>query len=80
MVVNPDKFQSIITNRLGKLRNSNELLIVNHKIDSESSVTLLGIEIDNRLNFEKHVRAICRKADRQLMPCHAYISTLHFRK
>ena len=51
---------------LGKLKNSNELLIVNHKIDSEYSVTLLGIEIDNKLNIEKHVRALCQKAGRQL--------------
>ena len=32
----------------------------------ENSVTLLGIEIDNKLNFEKHVTALCQKAGRQL--------------
>ena len=47
MVVNPDKFQSIIINRLGKLKDSYELLIDSHKIDSENSVTLSGIEIIN---------------------------------
>ena len=56
MVVNPDKFQSIIINRLGK---SFELLIDNHNTDSEDSVTLLDIEINNKLNFEKHVTALC---------------------
>ena len=55
MVVNPDKFQSIIINRLGKLKNSYEILIDNHKIHLENSVTLLGIEIENKLNFGKHV-------------------------
>ena len=50
MVVNPDKFQCVISNRLGKLNNSYESLIDNHKIDSENSVTLLSIEIDNKLN------------------------------
>ena len=80
MVVNPDKFPSIIINRLGKLKNSYELLTDNYKIELENSVTLLGIEIDNHLNFEKHVEAQCQKAGRQLMPCHAYISKLHFRK
>ena len=50
MVVNPDKFQCVIINRLGKLNNSYESLIDNHKIDSENSVTLLSIEIDNKLN------------------------------
>ena len=31
MVVNPDKFQSVIINRLGKLKDSYELLTDNHK-------------------------------------------------
>ena len=67
MVVNPDKFQSIIIiNRLGKLKNSCELLIDNHNIDSENSVTLLDIEIDDKLNFEKYVTALCQKASCQL--------------
>ena len=64
--MNSDKFQSIITNRLGKLNDSYQLLSDNHKIDLENSVTLLGIEIDNKLNFGKHVTALCQKADRQL--------------
>ena len=47
MVVNPEKFQSIIINRIGKIKDSYKLLIDKHKIDSENLVTLLGIEIDN---------------------------------
>ena len=66
MVVNPGKFQPTIINRLGKLKDSHELLIDNHKIDSENSLTLLDIEIDNKLNFEKHVTELCQKAGRQL--------------
>ena len=66
MVVNPDKFQSSIINRLEKLKNSHELLIDNHKIDSENSMTLLFIEIDNKLNFEKNVTALCQNAGHQL--------------
>ena len=76
MVVNPDKFQFIIINRLGKLKDSYELLIDNHKIDLENSITLLSIEIDNRLNFEKHVTALCQKAGCQLnalLRIHKYI-------
>ena len=38
----------------------------NHKIYLENSVTLLGIEIDNKLNFKKHVTTLYQKADRQL--------------
>ena len=47
MVLNLDKFQSIMISRLGKLKS--------HKTDSENSLTLLSIEIGNKLNFEKHV-------------------------
>ena len=64
--MNSDKFQSVITNRLGKLNDSYQLLSDNHKIDLENSLTLLGIEIENKLNFGKHVTALCQKADRQL--------------
>ena len=58
--------QFIIMNRLGKLKNSYYLLVDNRKIDLENSVTLFGIEIDNKQNFEKHVTTLCQKADRQL--------------
>ena len=64
MVVNLNKFQSII-NRLGKLKESYMLKIDNYESDSEISVTLLGIKKNNKLNFEKHVTALCQKAGRQ---------------
>ena len=66
MVANPDKFQSIIINRIGKLKDCYELLIDNHKIDSEKSATLFGIKIDNKLNFQNHVTALFLRADHQL--------------
>ena len=66
MVVNPDKFQSIIINRLEKLKDSCKLLTDNHKTNLENSVILLGIKIDNKLNFEKHVTALYQKAGHQL--------------
>ena len=40
------------------------LKIDNYESDSEISVTLLGIK-KNKLNFEKHVTALCQKAGRQ---------------
>ena len=39
-------------------KSSYKLLTDNHKIDSENSTTLLGIKINNKLNFEKHVTAL----------------------
>ena len=66
MVVNLDTFQSIIINRLGKFKNSYKLLIENHKVYSKNFVTLLGIEIDNKLNFGKHLTTVYQKAGRHL--------------
>ena len=43
-----------------------EILTDNHNIDSTNSLTLLGIKIDNKLNFEKHVTALYQKAGHQL--------------
>ena len=62
MIVNPKKFEAIITNRQNR-SNHNCCLTIHHvEIKSKESVTLLGIEIDNKLNFEKHVSTICKKA------------------
>ena len=66
MIVNLDKFQSIIINRLRRLKNSYEFLIDIHKTDWKNSVALLGIKIDNKLNFGKDVTTVCWKASRQL--------------
>ena len=50
MLLNPDKFQSDMINRLGKLKDSYKLLIDNHEIDSEN-IALLDIETEKKLNF-----------------------------
>ena len=65
MTVNTDKFQAMIL-RSDKKENKYDLKINDSIISSEKSVTLLGIEIDNKLNFEKQVANICRKANNQL--------------
>ena len=65
MIVNPDKFQAMILSS-NKKENKFDLKINNSIISSEKSVTLLGIEIDNKLNFDKQVSNICRKANNQL--------------
>ena len=66
MIVTPGKFQAVVTNKFGKLENKHEMYIDNRKITSENSVKLLGIEINNQLNFANHVSTICKKAGSQL--------------
>ena len=54
VIVNPDKFQSMIISSKKDLSKS-VLNINGIELTMESSVKLLGIEIDNKLNFEKHI-------------------------
>ena len=66
MIVNLGKFQAVVINRFGKMENKYEIYTENKKITSEHSVKLLGIEIDNQLNFDNHVSTLCKKAGSQL--------------
>ena len=68
MIVNPDKFQAIIINP--KINSSNHTLYSlkfnDYEIESENSVVLLGVSIDDKLSFESHTQGIIRKAAGQL--------------
>ena len=63
MIVNPDKIQAMIISSKKDLSKS-VLNINGVELTMESSVKLLGIEIDYKLNFEKHLQ--CKKAINQL--------------
>ena len=43
-----------------------DIQISNIKVTSKSRVKLLGIHIDNRLNFDYHVSQLCKKASKKL--------------
>ena len=66
MIVNPKKIQAIIINKQNRSSHDCCLLTNNAENISKESATLLGIQIDNKLKFEKHVSAICKKAHNQL--------------
>ena len=60
MIVNPDKFQSMTISSKKDLTKS----VLNKngvELTMKSSLKLLGIEIDNKLNFEKHISNIFQK-------------------
>ena len=66
MIVNPDKFKSIILTKNKSddiptgFSNGTDIVSI------EKSVKLLGIHLDNRLNFNLHINTICKSASSQL--------------
>ena len=75
MMVNPNKFQAILLNKSKPTHVKLTMDIGNEKIESLSAVKLLGIEIDDKLNFNNHINTICRSAANQL---NALIRLRHF--
>ena len=66
MIVNPEKFQAIILDKQ-KHDYSNETIKFDNKtVETVSSVRLLGIQLDDKLNFSLHVSNICKSAANQL--------------
>ena len=65
VIVNPDKFQSLIM-RSEKDLSKSVLYINGVEVTIESSAKLLSIEIDNKLDFEKHISNIRKKSSNQL--------------
>ena len=46
------------------MKDSHRLNLNDLTINSENSVKLLGIEIDNKLLFEQHISALCSNASK----------------
>ena len=61
MLSNNDKCHLLIINN-----ENNIIKIGNDEISGSKSVKLLGITIDNKLNFNEHVSNICKKANQKL--------------
>ena len=59
MILNPEKSHYMC---LGKNLDDNEVLNFNNlTIKSIKEVEILGIKIDNNLNFNNHTKSVCRK-------------------
>ena len=65
MMVNPGKFQAIIIDKKKKCHTNETLKIGDKIIKASSSVKLLGVQIDDQLNFNLHISNICRSAANQ---------------
>ena len=63
MKLNTDKCKVIIC---GKKNETVSIKVGNSEISEEDSVKLLGIKIDNKLNFDKHISKIIKKANSKI--------------
>ena len=66
MIINSDKFQAIILDKKKSNITNIPLTVDNQTIKSVPSVALLGIHLDDKLNFNLHISNICRSAANQL--------------
>ena len=60
--MNPDKCKLLVTNKGDNV----SIEVDGHNIKGSKSVKLLGITIDNRLNFNDHITTIYKKASLKL--------------
>ena len=66
MIANPDKFKAIILKKPSIKTDVINITVGNQEIKPASSVKLLGVDIDDKLNFRKHIQTLCRKAGAKL--------------
>ena len=66
MVVNPDKFQAIILDKRKRDHTDEHITVDNQQIKVVSSVKLLGLQLDDRVDFNLHISHICKSAANQL--------------
>ena len=52
-----------------KKNNPQKLTIDKKVITSSENVTLLGLEVDSKLNFDEHISKLCNKSAGQLTKC-----------
>ncbi len=67
MQLNPSKFQCMFIKSLTNKEEMPKFIEINDtNVPSEKEVKLLGITIDEKLKFDKHVNIKCKKAARQI--------------
>ena len=66
IVIICDKFHAIVLNKKRSDLSNTNFKVDNQVIKSVSSVELLGIQIEDKLNFNLHISKICKSTANQL--------------
>ena len=77
MIANPKKLYAILLSKIKSDNSDFEIKIGNRTIRSERTVKLLGVTLDDKLNFDLHVSKICKTASTQLNALYRFKSILH---
>ena len=64
MLANPKKFQLMFLGLQGKIKL--RLNIEGSKVPTTGHVNFLGVEIDSKLTFNKHIETLCSKVNRKV--------------
>ena len=60
MVVNPDKFQAIILHKRKRDYTDERITVDNQQIKVVSSMKLIRLQLDDKLNFNLHISSISK--------------------
>ena len=66
MIANPGKFQAILIKKDRSDTTGIDISLSDKNIKSEEMVKLLGVKLDNKLNFDAHISSVSKKAVTQL--------------
>ena len=66
MIANPGKFQAILIKKDRSDTSGIDISLSDKNIKSEKNVKLLGVKLDNKLNFDAHISDLCKRAATQL--------------
>ena len=68
LAANPSKFQTMLLSNVytSSLEAELGLVINDTQVNSTDSITILGVIVDNKLNFNDHIYTLCAKAGKQL--------------
>ncbi len=81
MQANPQKFHCMLLKALTCKESIPEAIeIDNIKIPVEEYVKLLGITIDDKLKFDKHIDILCKNASRQINVMYRFAGVFNFKQ